>query len=435
MDTGYIQLTELTEKLNAAQEASFRMVLQDKEGKWLLHTLIVDIVPEELLPNLPTYCYDYGLVTFIAGIIPGTNITSWLMNKKGKIDSYDFQYDIQVDVTQQNIYWTRHPSNASIVYAGPKIAFPFTLYNLPQPTTTWGLPSGILVNDHCPFFPSVQSAIAQLMYEVTDPNQLGATNQGYFIRFIHDEASIKHINISPLLLSIEIDGTNLAGTRCQISGPPELTFEAEISHPQRVDCPLPQGMPPEVWIVLSRGSEWLDHAYISQRWSPFRGRQGNVSFEVTFSPPDILTQIQEMIAQGEGPNIEFKRHISDDGGMAIKTVAAFANGEGGVILLGVDDKINEIVGITESLSRTKDSVTDLIRRKVVPEPLIRFEHGVFGGKTVVAVFIEKGNFPPYGINPEKPEFYVRRGASTFPAKHEEIVALAQPKLPGIGYPL
>jgi hypothetical protein len=41
------------------------------------------------------------------------------------------------------------------------------------------------------------------------------------------------------------------------------------------------------------------------------------------------------------------------------------------------------------------------------------------------VFVERGNSPPYGINPEKPEFYVRRGATTFPAKQEEIVALAQ----------
>ena len=87
------------------------------------------------------------------------------------------------------------------------------------------------------------------------------------------------------------------------------------------------------------------------------------------------------------------------------------------------------------MSRTKDSVTDLIRRRVVPEPHIRFEHGEFGGKAVVAVYVEKGNSPPYGVNPEKPEFYVRRGASTFPAKQEEIVALVQPKIPGMRYPL
>jgi hypothetical protein len=426
VDNGYIKLTELIEKLQVVQQASFRMVLQDKEGQWLLHTLLVEVLPEELQMNAPTYCYDYGYVAFIAGVLSGTQVASWLMNKHGEIDGYSFQYAIQQDISQYTTYWTQHPSNANTLF--PKIPFPFTRYELPQSSIAWGFPSGLLVNDSGPFFPSVQQAIAQLIYEVTDPSQLGATSQTFSVRFVHDEACIRHIEISPLLLSIEIDGTDLAGTRCQVSGPPELHFETGINNPQQVDCPLPQGMPPEVWVVLARGNQWLDYAYINQRWSPFRRLPGNV----TFTSPDIPTQIQELIAQGEGPTIEFKRRISDDGGTAIKTIAAFANSEGGVILLGVDDKSNEIVGIPESVDRTKNSVTDLIRRKVIPEPHIRFEHAIFDTKTVVAVYIEKGGSPPYGINPEKPEFYVRRGASTFPAKQEEIVALARPKLPGVG---
>jgi hypothetical protein len=432
MDTGYIKLTELTEMLDKVQQASFRMVLQDKEGQWLLHTLIVDVLPEKLRTNSPTYSYDYGSVVFIAKLLPGADIASWLINKRGKIGSYHFQYDIQIDVTQLNVSWTRHPSNASILYAGPKVAFPFTLYNLPQPSNAWGLPSGILVNDGCPFFPSVQQAIAQLMYEVADPNQLGATNQGYYVRFIHDEASIKHINISPLLLSIEIDGTNLARTRCQISVPPELTFETEISHPQRVDCPLPQEMPPEIWIVLSRGREWLDHSYISQRWSPFRQRSDNV----TFSPPDIRTQIQELIAQGEGLTVEFKQEIPPDHDKMLKTVAAFANGRGGVILLGVTND-GDVVGITPSgdINREKDRITNMIRNTVSPDPEIRIEHCDMDGKGtyVIAIFVDKGVSPLYGLHHDKPEIYVRRQATTFRARPDEIAALVLTNQPGIGY--
>jgi len=413
------------------------MVLQNKEGQWLLHTLLVEILPEELLTNPPAYLYDYGLVTFIAGILPGTHIVSWLMNKKGKIDSYDFQYDIQIDVAQLNINWTRHPSNANIIL--PKIAFPFTLYNLPQPTIAWGLPSGILVNDHCPFFPNVQHAIAQLIYEVTDPNQLGATNQAYYIRFIHDEARIKHIEISPLLLSIDIDGKNLTGTRCQISGPPELYFETEISHPQRVDCPLPQGMPPDVWIVLSHGSKWLDHSYISQRWSPFGGRPGNVTFEVTFSPPDIPTQIQELIAQGEGLTVEFKQEIPPDHDKMLKTVAAFAYGIGGVILLGVTDD-GDIVGIrpVENINKEKDRIINMIRNTVYPDPQVRIEHWDIDGKReiyVIAIFVDKGALPLYGLHADKPEIYVRRQATTFRARLDEIALLTQLKQPEMRYPL
>src|SRR5579883_2237069 len=85
MDTGYIKLIELIEKLDKVQQASFRMVLQDKDGQWLLHTLIVDVLPEKLRTNSPTYSYDYGSVVFIAKLLPGADIASWLINKRGKI--------------------------------------------------------------------------------------------------------------------------------------------------------------------------------------------------------------------------------------------------------------------------------------------------------------------------------------------------------------
>jgi hypothetical protein len=428
VDTGYIKITGLAEKLNAVQQASFRMVLQNKEGQWLLHTLIVDVLPDELRPNSPKYRYDYGLVAFIAGIIPGSDIASWLLNKSGKIDGYDFQYTIQIDVTQSNIIWTQQPSYASTRL--PKIAFPFTQYDLPQPSGVWGLPSGILVNDHCPFFPSVQHAISQLIYEVTDPSQLGATYQAYFVRLVHDEARIQHIEISPLLLSIAIDGTNLAGTRCQISGPPELTFEIEVSQPQRIDCLLPQGMPPDVWIVLSRSSEWLDYSYISQRWSPFRRPQDNVSI----SPPDMHTQIQELIAQGEGLTVEFKQEIPSNHDQMLKTVVAFANGDGGVILLGVVDNSGDIVGIAGDANREKDRVIDMIRNNIYPDPQVRIEHCDMDGKQVIAIYVARGTAPLYSLHPNKPEVYVRRQATTFRAHPEEIVALVQVKQPKMRFP-
>jgi predicted HTH transcriptional regulator len=49
----------------------------------------------------------------------------------------------------------------------------------------------------------------------------------------------------------------------------------------------------------------------------------------------MATQIQATIAQGEGPTIEFKEDTPDNKEQMLKTMAAFANGEGGIILLGV----------------------------------------------------------------------------------------------------
>ncbi len=53
-------------------------------------------------------------------------------------------------------------------------------------------------------------------------------------------------------------------------------------------------------------------------------------------------EIKEMIAQGEGASVEFKRSFTSDLG---RELCAFANSSGGRVLLGVSDS-GEIVGIS-----------------------------------------------------------------------------------------
>jgi hypothetical protein len=432
MESGYISLVELAEKLKTIQQVSFKMVLlQNKEGQWLLHILVVDVLPEALQSTSPTYCYDYDSIAFIAGILSGSDIGAWLLNKAGKIDNYNFQYVFQQDVTNVNVYWTRYHSHATTRLS--KIEYPFTLYELPQSSNALGFPSGILVNDNCPFFPSVQYAISQLIYGAANPYQLREPHQAFFVSFVHDEARIKHIEVSPLLLSVDVDGTNVIGTRLQIYGPPELELDTVVSQAERIDCLLPQGMPLDVWIVLSRGNEWLDYFSLTQRWSPFGARKD----DVTFSPPDMRTQIQELIAQGEGLTVEFKREIPQNHDQMLKTVAAFANGIGGVILLGVANGSGDIVGININgdITLEKDRITNMVRNIVYPDPNIRIEHADIDEKLVIAVYVDKGVSPLYGLHPNKLEVYVRRGATTFRARTEEIVAFVQAKQQEKRYPL
>lgn len=67
----------------------------------------------------------------------------------------------------------------------------------------------------------------------------------------------------------------------------------------------------------------------------------------------------------------------------------------------------------------------MIRDNVVPQPNLRIENCKLGGKQIIAAFIGEGNMPPYGIDAAKPRFYVRRGATTFPANQAEVRALAK----------
>ena len=99
--------------------------------------------------------------------------------------------------------------------------------------------------------------------------------------------------------------------------------------------------------------------------------------------------------------------------------------------MGVEDNSGEIVGIQEanmpkgSIFALRDMLTDMVRRTVVPEPQIEMSHCKIDEKWVLMLFVAKGTVRPYGINPDKPVYYIRRGATSFPARPDEIRAMIQ----------
>ena len=57
----------------------------------------------------------------------------------------------------------------------------------------------------------------------------------------------------------------------------------------------------------------------------------------------------EDIKQGESEVLEFKREFPDKERKVLKTIVAFANGNGGNVVIGVDDETLKIVGISSSI--------------------------------------------------------------------------------------
>ena len=203
---------------------------------------------------------------------------------------------------------------------------------------------------------------------------------------------------------------------------------------QVVKFPLPNGLPSGAWVVLKRGSEWIDRKFLNwpNTMSP------DPSVEVVVEP---LSQLEALIASGEGPNIEFKQEVPESTGArrkVLRTLAAFANGDGGHLLFGVEDD-GKILGLpTASTSQVaQDAITRFISSLVAPLPnfsvhSIALDDG--SDRAVVVVTVESGGAPPYGVGPENPQYYIRRGATTFPASADVVRALArsQPVVAGSG---
>ncbi|MBQ9243186.1 MAG: putative DNA binding domain-containing protein [Proteobacteria bacterium] len=123
----------------------------------------------------------------------------------------------------------------------------------------------------------------------------------------------------------------------------------------------------------------------------------------------------------EQANLEFKRQYIED----IKyTVVAFANSEGGRLLVGVEDD-GSVCGVSdpdETMLRIMNTVRDSIRPDITL--FTRCETIEMDGRCVVELTVQRGTSRPYylsgkGIRPEG--VYVRQGAASVPASETAIL--------------
>ena len=128
--------------------------------------------------------------------------------------------------------------------------------------------------------------------------------------------------------------------------------------------------------------------------------------------------------------MEFKRQLPGDSAESkrtvFKTVAAFANGYGGSIVFGVESDEATVCGLDGiDPVAERDRLAQLARSIVTPAPEATARVYEHDGKTLLVLAVRRGTDPPYGITlpgkKDRPaEFYIRRDATTFPARPEEI---------------
>lgn len=118
----------------------------------------------------------------------------------------------------------------------------------------------------------------------------------------------------------------------------------------------------------------------------------------------------------ESENTEYKWEYVDD---ICKEVIAFANTNGGKILVGVDDNGNA-VGI-KNTDDTYTRLTNSIRDSISPDVTMFVKYRLDNG--IIEIGISEGTAKPYYLKSKglKPSgVYVRQGASSVPASPEQI---------------
>jgi hypothetical protein len=119
--------------------------------------------------------------------------------------------------------------------------------------------------------------------------------------------------------------------------------------------------------------------------------------------------METIIAQGESETLEFKAEISKNRDELVETIVAFANSNGGIILLGVEDN-GVIRGVPDSeVQKIEERITNLTSE--YSEPPVEFKARIFKihERNVVAVVVEKGTARPHWLKNRGP--MIRRGST------------------------
>ena len=107
---------------------------------------------------------------------------------------------------------------------------------------------------------------------------------------------------------------------------------------------------------------------------------------------------KEEILAGESEILEFKRDIPEQSVKYMKTVVAFANGKGGTIVFGVDDKTRKVIGIKKSeVFQKADAIADAIFNSCDPKIRPNINLQEIDKKYIIVVTIPVGMQQPYYI--------------------------------------
>lgn len=227
-------------------------------------------------------------------------------------------------------------------------------------------------------------------------------------------------------LDVWVGGRGVRGRRLELNSSTDR-LETVVDKPGKITLPLRTGLGEDPWLWLKDDDDWLDYRSVTSwggRTSP------DVEFEQTEDP---VADITALASQGESTYLEYKGSLPGDDlkskRSSLKTVVAFANGEGGVMLFGVegDEDVGEIVGLVGKAADLQRRLNELIRDRVSPPPKIQITGQDVDGSYVIRLDVNPGGGVLHALclDANKPEYYVRRNGSTFYARPEELAQVVR----------
>jgi len=424
IESGQLLPEEVWNLVEAETRLWLRVAAAQVNAEW--HETQLEITSGVAPPRWLARAWDYDEAVFRSFEADGPTVAAWL--RTGAITRDDVVIKLPVLPSGHTVQWNRRSSLQS--YGGfETLSWPMTSYQFGQPLAQ-GRGSGAVIGNG-PSFVRFAEAVASFFGFALAPAS-SVDNMPPVFQRQDLSGRIVRVRLESAEVVVSLEGDDLDGAIVELASlSPGPSEELDSSREHTVRFPLPHGVPQGAWVVLKRGSEWVDRKFINypNTLNPDPG------VEIAVEP---MTEVMALVTGGEGPQVEFKSIIPEPGTKlrekVCKAVAAFANGDGGHVVFGVDDD-GHVVGLGPIDARKAcDAVAQFVSSLVVPLPEFRVTDISVGtedgdSKLVVLLTVDPGGQPPYGIYPEHPRYYIRRGATTPEASADQVRALARSRPP------
>lgn len=277
-----------------------------------------------------------------------------------------------------------------------------------------------------PFYPSIADAIGELVLGVPGERLQRHTSPQIVIRLADRRGRVAEVTVDESVVRVTVERDKREAG--------DLTLHAVW----RRDAEDPMLQRAEFEVVDSGPFKVATGGFVDEMTLALVAADGTILDRhgwqqglLGLKPEQIVAlavRVERLAARGEGQYVEYKQRL---GGTSVNaafanTVAAFANGSGGTVLLGVADD-GAIVGYPEL--KAADQIENIIRDKIVEHPPIRIETTEVNAKPVVVVSVAPGP-PAAGPYLSSGRVMIRLGATTREARPSEIKALTADPAPG-----
>ncbi|MBI2169002.1 MAG: ATP-binding protein [Actinobacteria bacterium] len=404
---------ELASRLAAAQRVWGRLMLEREQERW--RTRHAEFFVGQPPPGFTGRRWVYEDFAFVEGRTRGLQISRLLRGQSIRLGGLLSKMSpLNTSATTQRLWSQRD-------YGGQRLPWPAIRYEVSQQQLAQASHGfDLLVGTDCPSFSSYERAFSAF-FRPTGPYRW-EQNASVVVSVAQTTAFIERIVIGKSALTVHVAGEKPYGVTVQMTSGGECSTR-RVGRRRLARFGLSKMPGDEMLIALIRGGDWLDYRLVSAHPNPREA-------DPTIVWDDPRLQLEALLFAGEGQDIEYKACLPKSANdksrrTALKTVPAFANAAGGTILFGVDDEAAQIVGLDGlTAEEVEHALSHMVRSLVHPAPDFRVECNYLDGKLVAALVVAGGPEGLYVLFPSKPEYYVRRGATTFPATREEVIELA-----------